>query len=134
MGRDRHTRVEWGTAGKSKSKGVTDFGHDDHGFELQTVEEKNIYDELKSQGYTVHKNGWPDFMATRDTETRLIEVKSSADRRRHAQLAVHRGLKNLGVEVETRIIENPHRVRRIGYAPTAIRKPKVVIVSDSDDE
>ena len=31
--------------------------------------------ELERQGYEVHRKGWPDLIAVKDTEVRLIEVK-----------------------------------------------------------
>jgi hypothetical protein len=43
--------------------------------------EQHVVDDLESQGYTVLKNGWPDFLAFKGTEVRLIEVKPHG--RRH---------------------------------------------------
>jgi hypothetical protein len=58
------------------------------------------YDLLKKQGYTVRKHGWPDFIAEKDDDVRLIEVKRGKDPYRMSQLHNHRSLKRIGVEVE----------------------------------
>ena len=108
MGRDRFTKTEWGDW-KNQGHRMPDFGFCDHGFRLQTREEAEIYKELKAQGHTVHKHGWPDFMATRGTEVRLIEVKSVNDTLKHSQVAVHEGLRRLGVHVDIISKDNPNR-------------------------
>ena len=110
MGRDRFTKTEWGDW-KNQGHRIPDFGFCDHGFRLQTREEAEIYQKLKAQGYTVHKHGWPDFMATRGTEVRLIEVKSVNDTLKHSQVAVHEGLRRLGVHVDIIRKDNPNRKR-----------------------
>ena len=108
MGRDRNVKTEWGDW---KNKRFQEYGFCDHGFRFQCIEEAEVYQELKTQGYTVHKHGWPDFMATKGTEVRLIEVKSQHDVTKESQKAVHRGLKRLGVSIETITKFNPNRVR-----------------------
>lgn len=117
MGRDRFTHTEWGTRA-----GYKIFGYCDHGFQLSCREEKEVYEELKAEGWTVHKHGWPDFMATRGEEIRLIEVKSGSDSIQTSQLIVGAGLAKLGAKVETFIRENPNRQRRIHWKPKPLQK------------
>jgi hypothetical protein len=121
MSRDRFVKTEWGEHTNKNSEN-RDFGFCDHGWKLQTCDEKEVYGQLKAEGYTVHKHGWPDFMATRGEETRLIEVKSSADSLRVNQIVVKDGLARLGAEVEIIVIENEHRPRRIGWKPKPLKK------------
>ena len=122
MGRDRFVKTEWGD--KKAPPLTKDFGYDDHGWKLATVDEKAVYDRLKAEGYTVHKNGWPDFMASRGDEVRLIEVKNAVDVRRESQLRVHAGLAKLGARVEEVVIENPNRFhttnKRIWHKPRGL--------------
>jgi hypothetical protein len=42
---------------------------------LSTTEQTE-YERLKADGWTVYRNGWPDFLAEKDGKFRLIEVKS----------------------------------------------------------
>jgi hypothetical protein len=119
MSRDRFVKIEWGD---KKTNSFRSFGFCDHGQNLSTREEKQVYDDLKAEGWTVHKHGWPDFMATRGEEVRLIEVKSNADHRRQSQINVHTGLGKMGARVETLILENPNRKTLIDQKPTPIRQ------------
>lgn len=124
MGRDKFTKIEWGDKKGRKTALNTSFGHCDHGRTLDTREEAEVYKELKAEGYTVHKHGWPDFMATRGDEVRLIEVKSTADMKQQSQINVHKGLEKLGVKVEMVVRVNLERELRIFRKPGPIRKPK----------
>jgi hypothetical protein len=62
--------------------------------------EQAVADELRADGWKVLRNGWPDFLATRGDEVRLIEVKSPGDSLRVEQKRLHRALRTLGIEVE----------------------------------
>lgn len=98
MSRDRFVHTESGT------RPVNDpHGRDDNGFPL-TRTEKEVYDRLKDEGYTVRKHGWPDFIAEKIggpfDDVRLIEVKAPKDAYRMSQLHNHRSLKRLGIHVE----------------------------------
>lgn len=111
LGRDKHVKTEWG---EHMSKGAEnrDFGYCDHGWKLQTADEALVYANLKAEGWTVHKHGWPDFTAVKGDIVRLIEVKSSADTRRESQIAVHAALRKLGIEIEVLLVDNPNRPRK----------------------
>ena len=64
--------------------------------------ESAVVRDLESQGYTVLKNGWPDFLAFRGTEVRLIEVKPHNHRRlspRQQRMAEALALVGLTVEL-----------------------------------
>jgi hypothetical protein len=124
MGRDRFVKIEWG----DNRAGVQsrDFGFCDHGFRLQTVGEAQVYARLKAEGWTVVKHGWPDFMAMKGDQVRLIEVKACCDRRRETQMVVQAGLGRAGAPVETIIIENLNRSNagRIRHKPRSIVEEK----------
>ena len=98
MSRDRHTAIEWGQTQKGQRPRV--LGYCDFGFQLVCREEMLVYSRLKSQGYAVTKFGWPDFLATKAGEARLIEVKSKNDRLTESQKRVFQALKDFGVPVE----------------------------------
>lgn len=73
--------------------------------------EFNVYDQLVADGWTVLTRGWPDFLAYREGEGRLIEVKAGTDRVSHAQSEMFDAL--LGVfNIETEIVRPGENVRR----------------------
>jgi hypothetical protein len=55
---------------------------------------------LESEGYMVLRRGWPDFIATRGDETRLIEVKANDSCLTIHQKRVHEALEKLNLKVE----------------------------------
>lgn len=58
-------------------------------------------EELTSQGWEVHKKGWPDFLVVRDGVIRLIEVKPKRYRKlSKAQSGVAYILRSAGLNVE----------------------------------
>lgn len=66
-----------------------------------------VCDHLEAEGYTVLKNGWPDFLAYRDGEVRFIEVKPHSGRRLSPrQQTMASALRPLGVTVEMMTPEN----------------------------
>jgi len=64
-----------------------------------------VAEALENDGWTVYRNGWPDFLAVKDGQVRLIEVKPRASSRlsvRQSRVAPH--LKPLAVvEVVTTV-------------------------------
>jgi len=105
LGRDRFTKTEWGDGNKT----WRDFGYCDNGFRLGCREEAEAYRELKDEGYTVTKHGWPDLLATLDDVVRVIEVKSETDSLKASQKRVIAALAQLGVTVEVQHRRNPNR-------------------------
>jgi hypothetical protein len=82
--------------------------------------EVRVIKELQDEGYTILKNGWPDFLAVRGKEARLVEVKQpdsgaglSPRQQRMAEALAVLGLK---VEVAFGSIHSPrsraHRQRQ----------------------
>jgi hypothetical protein len=58
---------------------------------------------LRAEGWTVHRNGWPDFLAEKDGQFRIIEVKKYPDRLSTAQKAMCRAIfRWTGVKLEIR--------------------------------
>lgn len=123
LGRDKHVKTEWG---EHTTRGAEnhDFGYCDHGWKLQTGDEATVYAQLKADGWTVHKHGWPDFLAVKGNKVRVIEVKSNADKRRQSQIAVHEALRLLGIEVEVLLVDNPNRVSRYHTKPLPIKRQR----------
>ena len=125
MSRDRFVKIEWGL--RKGERGVKDFGHCDMGFKLDTPGEAEVYRELKAEGWTVQKYGWPDFLATKEVNglryARLIEVKSNGDQTREGQAVLHRALSWLGVQVEVIVKTNTNRTRRYRVSDIS-RRPK----------
>ena len=126
MSRDRFVKIEWGDKAANTQR---EFGHCDNGFKLDTREEAEVYAELKQQGYTVRKHGWPDFLAENAYGVRLIEVKSSADRLRETQHQTHQSLARIGVDVEVIVRENPNRPQRyhLGVLKKKKKSSRVVV-------
>lgn len=66
-----------------------------------TKAEKLEADALKADGWTLHRNGWPDFLAEKDGVFRLIEVKQNTGRLSPAQKAMCKALFRLtGLKLE----------------------------------
>ena len=73
------------------------------GVRTSNPHERQIVDELVAEGYEVLKNGWPDFLAYResDGDIRFIEVKPNCAR--HLSMRQYRMatiLGRLGIKVE----------------------------------
>ncbi len=49
------------------------------GFRSQNKTERELYNILTNDGYTVVKRGWPDFACLKNGEIILIEVKPNKD-------------------------------------------------------
>lgn len=97
MGRDRFVAIEWGDV---QGKRNHEFGFCDSGFRLDSCSEQELYQQLKSQGYTVRKHGWPDFIARKGDEIRLIESKAATERLKQSQKDTFDALQKLGITVE----------------------------------
>jgi len=68
---------------------------------LKNKPEQVVREWLEKQGYEVTKRGWPDFIATRGDEVRLIEVKPHSGRKLAAkQRLVADALSRFGLKVE----------------------------------
>ena len=64
--------------------------------------ERAVVTDLESQGYTVLKNGWPDFLAFKGKSVRFIEVKPHRGREltpRQQKMAQALALIGLSVEL-----------------------------------
>lgn len=62
--------------------------------------EQEVKDKLEQEGWTVYRNGWPDFAALKNGVLRLIEVKATGELSEE-QIQMFALLKKLlGVEVE----------------------------------
>lgn len=82
-----------------------------------TEAEKRVVTRLEGEGYTVLKRGWPDILALRGTEVRLIEIKAGQDRISFDQLEMHKALAMAGFNVEIlKAGPVPGRKRRRRYA------------------
>lgn len=91
--------------------------------------EKKIHDALVARGYTVLRNGWPDFLVMeKDRPFGLrprgfaLELKRGADRVRDEQVEMHRALAQFGVLT--------HVVR--DDAAAVIRKKGRLLLLESD--
>lgn len=65
---------------------------------------------LRREGYDVMNRGWPDLLAIKGEEVRLIEVKSRKAHHAEATLKPHQSriaeaLEKLGVKVELIVVE-----------------------------
>lgn len=61
-----------------------------------------LIQKLLSEGWTIYRNGWPDIVAIRGKEARLIEFKSANGELSKNQKQTHKILeKHFGVSVET---------------------------------
>lgn len=62
--------------------------------------EKDFKERVEKIGYQVHRNGWPDFLITRDGKLFcLVELKTFGDPVRPEQEAMHTILRAAGVKV-----------------------------------
>jgi len=52
--------------------------------------EKEFKKGLEKDGWEVGRSGWPDFIAYRNGEVRLIELKSACDKVRPNQTKMHK--------------------------------------------
>lgn len=69
---------------------------------LNTAEQLEA-DALRADGWTVHRNGWPDFLAEKDGKFRLVEVKRKPDRLSGNQKNMCKALFRLtGLKLEVR--------------------------------
>jgi len=60
--------------------------------------EKTLKDRLEQEGYTVYRNGWPDFIAQRKGKTIAIEVKAKqSENLEDGQVAIMELLTSLGI-------------------------------------
>jgi len=66
------------------------------------VYEREVIDRLRDEGFRVQKRGWPDLIAWRDGEIRLVEVKPCRRCRKltPAQQTVADVLETAGLHVE----------------------------------
>jgi hypothetical protein len=63
------------------------------------VEDK-VWQYLTDNGWTIIRNGWPDFAAIKGSQLKFVEVKSDLSFLSEAQLQMHRLLKERGFKVE----------------------------------
>lgn len=75
--------------------------HTDIGIRTSNDREAECARLLEAQGYKVFKRGWPDFLAVRGDEVRLIEVKPPRGRLKPIQQEVADVLEKAGLYVET---------------------------------
>lgn len=69
--------------------------------------EKIAHGALCRAGFEVLRNGWPDFLATRDNDILAVEVKAGPDRVSTAQHAMHQALERAGIPVV--VVHDPTR-------------------------
>ena len=61
--------------------------------------EKELYSQLKGEGWDILSSGWPDFIAIKDGEVMAVEVKpNSSERLKPNQLKLMNLLHQLGVK------------------------------------
>lgn len=66
-----------------------------------TPRERYVHGQLVRNGYRVYRHGWPDFLAVKGNEVRLIEVKSTVHVVSRVQTLMHKALaKATGKAVE----------------------------------
>lgn len=63
--------------------------------------ETAVAEALRTEGWTVLRRGWPDFLCHRDGMAAAIEVKSPRDRLSEDQVQIHRVLVRCGLPVQT---------------------------------
>lgn len=63
--------------------------------------EKRVYNVAKDAGWTVLRNGWPDYLLIdwQSKQAIFLEVKSPTDSLRIEQKKMHKALKALGLDV-----------------------------------
>lgn len=63
--------------------------------------EAAVRDRLIAEGFEVHRNGWPDFLAVHtDGRVKAVEVKAATDIIPAHQVRIHEALRAAGIEVE----------------------------------
>lgn len=77
--------------------------------------ERKVAEDYESQGYTVLRHGWPDFLVVKGRKLIFVEVKSLLQLHRQArgglpmlhkaQQKMHAALKAAGFKVELRILK-----------------------------
>jgi hypothetical protein len=73
----------------------------DIGIRTSNRAEQEVCRRLEGEGYTVLKNGWPDFLAFRDNEVRFIEVKPNVRcKMSPRQVRMASALRRCGIRVE----------------------------------
>lgn len=65
-----------------------------------TESEKLVHASLIAEGWTVLRNGWPDFLCFRNKEFKAVEVKHGMDVVHPNQKANHRVLRLMGLDVQ----------------------------------
>jgi len=66
-----------------------------------TNSEKDVRDALNRAGYTVLRNGWPDFLVCGPDGIFAVEVKTGKDKLSREQEAIHKALEQAGVRTVT---------------------------------
>lgn len=59
--------------------------------------EQAIHDKFRAEGFTVLRNGWPDFLCLSDTRVFCIEAKQGTDFVKPSQIKMHTALMKLGI-------------------------------------
>ncbi len=68
---------------------------------------------LRADGWTLHRNGWPDFLAEKDGKFRFIEVKQYPQRLSANQIKMCRALFRLtGLKFEVKQYNRSNRARK----------------------
>lgn len=81
--------------------GVSPKGtHSDISIRTSNDREAQCARELEADGYTIFKRGWPDILAVKDGEVRMIEVKPPGGRLKPTQQKVADALESAGIHVE----------------------------------
>jgi hypothetical protein len=88
-----------------------------------TKAEKLEADALQADGWTLHRNGWPDFLAEKDGKFRLIEVKQNTRRLSAAQKNMcHALFRFTGLKLEVKVYKFAKGLLTGGEALAAKRR------------
>lgn len=68
--------------------------------------EQAFVERLESDGWTVLRNGWPDFLCVKGKHVKAIELKYNTDTVRPNQTENHQALRLAGLTVEVKRITN----------------------------
>ena len=68
--------------------------------------ENYVKKQYEKQGYTVIRNGVPDFLLIKDGKLSFSEVKTTKDKLSKEQIHCHEVLKNITFEVKTDIVKD----------------------------
>lgn len=96
--------------------------------------ERQAIERLESEGWTVYRKGWPDFLCVRDQELRLIEVKAGVAQVSKAQANVFDVFKVFfGLEVEVYRSAESGVTPRPSYRPAlpSPQPPKPILLPTS---